>query len=346
LKTWVPKIIASPAFRQDGLLIVAFDEAAQSDTSSCCGEIPGVGSPSPGVAGPGGGLTGAVLVSPCIAPGTVTQASYNHYSMLASVEDIFGLSHLGYAALPGETPFGADIYNRPCGAAAPQAQILAPPLQSSVSTRARVSLRWSATTAGGTSLAYYTVRARQLGVTKSRWRTLLRRTTRTSYRFRGALGHTYSFSVTATNLAGQISPAKSATTVIPSGVHPRHGLYSPGWRVGRVRGAWQGHAISSHTPGAAFTLRYVGGGLEIIGERTRSGGVRPGSPSTAGRVPSGCMPCAAAHGGSSSASGHAPGHTACGSPWSAAPSPSRATPSPPAGAEAQSSRSAAAAWVS
>jgi hypothetical protein len=86
-------------FGQNGLvvgevLIVTFDEAATSDASSCCGEMPGLGSPSPGVTGPGGGDTGTVLLSPCIAPGTVSETVYNHYSMLGSVENLFGLAHL------------------------------------------------------------------------------------------------------------------------------------------------------------------------------------------------------------------------------------------------------------
>ena len=115
LQTWVPQITASPAFQQDGLLIVTFDEAATSDSSSCCGEIPGPGSPEPGANGPGGGDVGAVLLSPCIAPGTVSQTPYNHYTMLGSVENLFGLPHLGYAGLPGETYFGSDIFNRSCG---------------------------------------------------------------------------------------------------------------------------------------------------------------------------------------------------------------------------------------
>ena len=102
LRQWVPQITNSPAFtQQHGLLIITFDEADTSDTSSCCGEIPGPDSPEPGVNGPGGGDVGAVLLSPCIAPGTVSTVPYNHYSMLRSVEDIFGLPHLGYAQLPG-----------------------------------------------------------------------------------------------------------------------------------------------------------------------------------------------------------------------------------------------------
>src|SRR5581483_6456169 len=115
LRTWVPKITSSPAFtQQNGLLIITFDEAAVSDASSCCGEIPGPGSALPGVTGPGGGDVGAVLISPCIRPGTVSQQPYNHYAMLRSVEDLFGLAHLGYAQLPGERSFGSDVFTQAC----------------------------------------------------------------------------------------------------------------------------------------------------------------------------------------------------------------------------------------
>ena len=111
LRTWVPRITGSPGYqRGGGLLIIAVDEAAASDTSACCGEIPGPGSPQPGINGPGGGDVGAVLLSPYIAPGTVSQVPYNHYSMLRSVEDFFRLPHLGYAQLPGERSFGSDIF--------------------------------------------------------------------------------------------------------------------------------------------------------------------------------------------------------------------------------------------
>jgi hypothetical protein len=114
LQTWVPMITSSPAFQQDGLLLITFDEG-EGDSTACCGEIPGPNNPNPGGNGPGGGDVGAVLLSPFIAPGTVSQTAYNHYSMLGSMEDIFGLPHLGYAQLPGETGFGSDVYTRPNG---------------------------------------------------------------------------------------------------------------------------------------------------------------------------------------------------------------------------------------
>jgi hypothetical protein len=102
LKTWVPLITSSPAFKQDGLLEITFDEAEDPtlDTTACCGETPGPAADSGGngISGPGGGVVGAVLLSPTI-PGNlvVTKTSYNHYSSLASLEDLFGLPRLGQA---------------------------------------------------------------------------------------------------------------------------------------------------------------------------------------------------------------------------------------------------------
>jgi Phosphoesterase family len=81
---------------------------------------------------PGGGDTGSVLISPFIKPGTTSSVYYNHYSWLATMEDIFGVSsgrdhkllpagtvsggldglgHLGFAAQPGLKPFGRDVFN-------------------------------------------------------------------------------------------------------------------------------------------------------------------------------------------------------------------------------------------
>jgi phosphatidylinositol-3-phosphatase len=110
LRRWVPMITGSPAFRDGGLLIITFDESRASDTESCCNERPGPNVARAGVDGPGGGRTGAVLLSPFIAPGTVSTVPYNHYSLLRSVEDIFGLAHLGYAGQDGLVSFGSDIY--------------------------------------------------------------------------------------------------------------------------------------------------------------------------------------------------------------------------------------------
>jgi phosphatidylinositol-3-phosphatase len=106
LKNIVPQILASPAYRRDGLLIITFDESdleynydatkatdvTRGDAAACCNELPGPniaayqadsGIPrtainGPGLIGPGGGRIGAVMLSPFIKPGTVSTVSYIH----------------------------------------------------------------------------------------------------------------------------------------------------------------------------------------------------------------------------------------------------------------------------
>ncbi len=109
LAQWVPLITSSPAFKKDGLLEVTFDEADTGDASSCCGELPGPAVSNPGITGPGGGRIGTVLISPFIHPGTVSTVPYNHYSSLATIEDLFGLPKLGQAKTVSAS-FGQDIF--------------------------------------------------------------------------------------------------------------------------------------------------------------------------------------------------------------------------------------------
>jgi hypothetical protein len=117
LKQWIPRILDSPAYRDGGLVVINFDEASTGDASACCGEKTGPNTPNNGgpQPGPGGGRTGAVLLSRYIKPGTTTKQEYNHYSLLRSAEDVFGLAHLGYAGTAGLRPFGDDIFTNPSG---------------------------------------------------------------------------------------------------------------------------------------------------------------------------------------------------------------------------------------
>jgi len=111
LATWIPKIRAAPAFKRDGLLVVTFDEAETGNSdgaAACCGEGPGPNSPLPGIYGLGGGRTGTVLVSPFLRPGTINNTAYNHYSLLRTIEDGFGLAPLGYAQ--DARGFGYDVW--------------------------------------------------------------------------------------------------------------------------------------------------------------------------------------------------------------------------------------------
>jgi phosphatidylinositol-3-phosphatase len=275
LQTWVPRITGSPAFRQNGLLIVTFDEAATSDTSSCCGEIAGPNSPLPGVTGPGGGVVGAVLLSPCIAPGTVSETAYNHYTTLGSVENLFGLAHLGYAGLPGEAYFGSDIFDRACGppppaggGGEPPPTVLAsaPVIASQVSAQARIPVRWSSQPA-----ATYDVQVRDVSRRGAGWRTLATNTTLRGLTFAGALGHTYLFRVQA-DADGRLSQWAEATTIVPTAARVPGAHLSRGWRLLRRRGAWQQHALQTTRPGASLTLRYTGASVSLIGDRTARDG--------------------------------------------------------------------------
>jgi phosphatidylinositol-3-phosphatase len=100
LARWVPVITASPAFQRGGVLVITFDESNTSDTRGCCADT----------TASGGGRVGAVLLSPLVKPGTVSDRPYNHYSLLKSVEDAFGLGHLGYASSPSVHSFGSDVF--------------------------------------------------------------------------------------------------------------------------------------------------------------------------------------------------------------------------------------------
>jgi len=45
-----------------------------------------------------GGQVGALLISPLVKAGTTSREPYNHFSPLRTIEDLFGVAHLGYAA--------------------------------------------------------------------------------------------------------------------------------------------------------------------------------------------------------------------------------------------------------
>jgi hypothetical protein len=114
LRTWVPRIMDSPAFGQDGMLVITADEGEISPSSAdaCCGQGPTPNSLLPGLLGLGGGRIGALVVAPNrVAPGTTSTKPYNHYSWLRTVEDIFGLPYLGYAGIAQQSSFGPDVFN-------------------------------------------------------------------------------------------------------------------------------------------------------------------------------------------------------------------------------------------
>jgi hypothetical protein len=107
----VPKILASPAYKADGMLVITFDEASISSASACCHTPVSPNVDKPGIGGPGGGRVGTLVVSARVKGGTTDATPYNHYALLCSIEDVFGLAHLGFAGAPGLACFGKDVYD-------------------------------------------------------------------------------------------------------------------------------------------------------------------------------------------------------------------------------------------
>jgi len=131
LQKWIPTIMNSPAYKKDGLIIINFDEGGlaavpnpsgsgyliSAPGATCCSEQPGpnlASFPQSSTIGPytltyqsfGGDRTGAVLLSPFLKGGTVSQTPFNHYSLLKSLEEIYGVEgRLGYAGQAGLVSF-------------------------------------------------------------------------------------------------------------------------------------------------------------------------------------------------------------------------------------------------
>ena len=119
LKKIVPKILSSKAYKHGGLLAITVDQAPVSgeyaDSSSCCGQprfpnmpaATGAAALSPS----GGGQVGLLLLSPFVKGGGLVQDTYNHFSLLATIEQAFGLSRLAYAGLSEVKPFSPSLFS-------------------------------------------------------------------------------------------------------------------------------------------------------------------------------------------------------------------------------------------
>src|ERR1700722_20069987 len=180
LKHYMPLIMASPSYQSGQMLVViTSDEGDDSDTTACCNEQPGPNWAYPGFspllgtapttpgADPGGGRIGTLLLnSTYIQPGTVdTTGSYNHYSALRSYEDLLGLTtggtdgegHLGFAAAPGLTPFGQDVFQpaeAPTISTNPQSQLVVTGGSLTFAASADITtptIQWQASANGGSS---------------------------------------------------------------------------------------------------------------------------------------------------------------------------------------------------
>jgi phosphatidylinositol-3-phosphatase len=125
LKTLVPAIMASPAYEEGGgLIMITSAEAPQAgeepDPSACClaPEYPNLPPSPPPVeteesvfASGGGGKVGLLLISPLVEAGKVEEAEYaNHFTLLKTLETMFGVEPLGYAAEEAVPTLSSELF--------------------------------------------------------------------------------------------------------------------------------------------------------------------------------------------------------------------------------------------
>ena len=149
LKNLVPAITHSPAYEEGGgLIMITSAQAPQSgplpDPSACClapaypnlplvvtPTTPGTTTPSSESATPeteeettatryteesvlptgGGGKVGLLLISPLVTPGSVEEREYaNHFTLLKTLEKMFGVEPLGYAAEEAVPALSAELF--------------------------------------------------------------------------------------------------------------------------------------------------------------------------------------------------------------------------------------------
>jgi hypothetical protein len=102
LREWIPLITGSPAFRDDGLLVVLFDGG---------GVAPAIPDGPPPA-------TGALVISSFAASGTVSPRRYDHLSLLRTLAGTFGVDPPGRAARAGVHELGEEVFPRDDAAAA------------------------------------------------------------------------------------------------------------------------------------------------------------------------------------------------------------------------------------
>jgi phosphatidylinositol-3-phosphatase len=109
LAKWVPQILASPAYKEGGLLVVTFG-AANPTTSEAAP------APAPTTAPADDPLhVGALLVSRFLSAGSTNATAYDPYSLLRATEDLFGLEHLGRAADEKTASFAPELLGETSG---------------------------------------------------------------------------------------------------------------------------------------------------------------------------------------------------------------------------------------
>jgi acid phosphatase len=92
----VAKLQASPAFGNNTLIAIVFDESESTDKGACCG-----------LGANAGGKVAAVLISPLAKAGFTDDTQYSHYSLLKTILSAWSLPDLGMTQDPATLPIAA-----------------------------------------------------------------------------------------------------------------------------------------------------------------------------------------------------------------------------------------------
>jgi hypothetical protein len=92
LKTVVPQILATAAYRKEGLIAIVPDSAPSAAAGAAAKPV------------------GALLISPFVHSGARVPGPLNDFSLLKSLTRLFGVLPLGHANDPSAVSFGASVY--------------------------------------------------------------------------------------------------------------------------------------------------------------------------------------------------------------------------------------------
>jgi hypothetical protein len=106
LKTNIAPLLSNPAFQQDGILIIVFDESFSTDTAN------------------GGGHVAAVVVGPKVKKGFKSTRFYQHQNSLRTMLDALGVDT--YPGAAGSVADMTDLFATTCTAALDTVKVCSP----------------------------------------------------------------------------------------------------------------------------------------------------------------------------------------------------------------------------
>jgi hypothetical protein len=92
LASWMPRILASPAWRLGGALFITWDEGTTND--GCCRYA-------------AGGRIVTLVISPLGKPHYASNVPYDHYSLLRTITDAWAMHELGHTADSATSAFSS-----------------------------------------------------------------------------------------------------------------------------------------------------------------------------------------------------------------------------------------------